>query len=126
VAKARIFVGKRFSRFAEGSGIDDTTLVEIATEVEMGLVEAHLGGCVYKKRVARPGQGKSAGFRTIIVFREGERLFIVYGFAKNERSTLKPKEEAAFKRLARELLEMTDADLADSVIRGSFRELARK
>ena len=44
-----------------------------------------MGGGVIKQRIARPGQGKSKGYRTIIFFRRGVKAFFVYGFAKNQR-----------------------------------------
>ncbi|HGM5485051.1 TPA: type II toxin-antitoxin system RelE/ParE family toxin [Serratia marcescens] len=39
------------------------------------LYDANLGGCVYKKRIARAGAGKRGGYRVLIVFRDEERLF---------------------------------------------------
>ena len=45
--------------------------------------EPGLGG-VIKQRLAREGQGKSGGFRSIVLFRRGEKAFFVYGFAKSE------------------------------------------
>ncbi|MDD3248816.1 MAG: type II toxin-antitoxin system RelE/ParE family toxin [Smithellaceae bacterium] len=35
------------------------------------------------------GQGKSKGYRTIILLRKGFRAFFVYGFAKNERDNIR-------------------------------------
>jgi len=34
--------------------------------MESGLIDADLGGLLYKKRVARPGGGKSGGYRTLL------------------------------------------------------------
>ncbi|MBZ5607966.1 MAG: type II toxin-antitoxin system RelE/ParE family toxin [Acidobacteriia bacterium] len=38
---------------------------------------ANLEGGVIKQRVARPGQGKSGGFPTLIVCRAGARAFLM-------------------------------------------------
>lgn len=48
-----------------------------------------LGGGIYKVRIARPGQGKSGGYRTLYVY-AGDRvpLILLTVFAKNEMSNL--------------------------------------
>jgi hypothetical protein len=62
------------------------------------------GGGAIKQRIARPGQGKSGGFRTPIVFRAGTRIIFVHGFAKNEKDNIEREDLAALKRLAAEML----------------------
>ena len=77
-----------------------------------GLYEADLGGGLLKKRIARRGQGKSGGFRTIVATNRGDRWFFVYGFAKNERADIDDDEETALKKLAETLLAMPPASFA--------------
>ena len=55
-----------------------------------------LGGGVIKQRLARQGQGKSGGFRSIVLFRSGTTAFFVYGFAKNDRDNIDRQELKAF------------------------------
>jgi hypothetical protein len=55
---------------------------------------------VYKKRVALPGKGKSGGARTLVAFRKGEHTFYLYGFRKNERANISPKELRILKKEA--------------------------
>jgi len=74
------------------------------------LIDADLGGGVIKQRVAREGQGKSGGFRTMILFKLGSRAFFVHGFAKNEQDNLDDAELAALKKLAIRMLGYNDAD----------------
>ena len=69
---------------------------------------ADLGGGVIKQRIARHGQGKSGGFRTLIVFRAGARAFFVHGFAKNEKDNIGKDELIALKKLASDLLGYDD------------------
>ncbi len=76
--------------------------------VERGLIDAELGGGVIKQRVARPGQGRSGGYRSIIIFQKGERAFFVYGFAKSDRENIDPDEAADFKKLAKEWFTFSD------------------
>jgi hypothetical protein len=63
-------------------------------------VDADLGGGLIKQRIARAGQGKSGGYRTVIAFRRGERAVFFLGFAKNERSNIDNDELEEFRRLA--------------------------
>jgi hypothetical protein len=65
----RVFKNKSFLRFALKSGLVDAQLCEAISDANRGLIAADLGGGVIKQRIARSGQGKSGGFRTLIVFR---------------------------------------------------------
>jgi hypothetical protein len=82
-----------------------------------------LGGGVIKQRIARPGQGKSKGFRTIIFFRRGANAFFVYGFAKSQRANIDDDEEKQFKEAAKHVLALTDEQLAELLKRGDFIEV---
>jgi len=64
------------------------------------LIDADLGGGVIKQRVARQGQGRSGGFRTIIAFRSGDRSIFMYGFAKNRKANVSDDELEVYRRLA--------------------------
>ena len=76
-----------------------------------GLIDADLGGGLYKKRVARTGQGKSGGFRTLVATNRGDRWIFVFGFAKNERDNINKKEQESLKVLANQLLALPKQDL---------------
>jgi hypothetical protein len=82
----RIFKNKAFVRFARKSAISDAMLCQAIRDADRGLIGANLGGGVIKQRIARSGEGKSGGFRTLIVFRTRERAFFVHGFPKNATS----------------------------------------
>jgi hypothetical protein len=60
--------------------------------VTRGLVDADLGGGVIKQRIARPGQGRSGGFRVLLAYRAEERTVFLYGFAKSERDNVDDDE----------------------------------
>jgi hypothetical protein len=70
-------------------------------------VDADLGGGLVKKRIGRPGQGKSGAYRTLIATNKGNRWVFVYGFPKNERSNIDKGETEALKKLAAHLLSLT-------------------
>lgn len=77
----QIFKTRLFDRWANTEGVSDQALMKAAAEINEGLVDAALGGNVYKKRVAKPGQGKSGGYRTILAFKIKDKAFFMYGFA---------------------------------------------
>jgi hypothetical protein len=111
----RIFKNAWFRRFARHERIADAVLVEAVTRADSGLIDADLGGGVIKQRIARPGQGKSGGYRTIILFKRGERAFFVYGFAKSKQDNLEPHEEIIYKKAAKELLALSEEQIAQLI-----------
>jgi hypothetical protein len=124
----RIFKSRWFQRFARKEAIADSALVEAAARAEKGQIDADLGGGVIKQRIARPGQGKSKGYRTIIFFRRDEiagrtRAFFVYGFAKSQRANLDEFEDEQFKEAAKHVLALTERQLEERLIRGDFVEV---
>ena len=108
----RIYKLKGFARFQRKEGIRDAILRKAISSVEAGLVDADIGGGLVKQRLARAGQGKSGGYRTVVAFRRGERAVFLYGFAKNERSNIDAEELGEFRRLARGFFEMSPEQLA--------------
>jgi hypothetical protein len=79
-------------------------------------VDADLGGGLIKQRVARPGQGKSGGFRTIVAYSRGSPIFL-YGFAKSERENLNDDELSYWQRVGRAYLALA-GDAMDAAIAG--------
>lgn len=119
----RIFKVRLFVRWAAKEGLRDEALRTVIDELECGLVDADLGGHVYKKRVSLAGRGKRGGVRTLIAFRIKEKAFFLYGFSKNARSNITGKELKALRCLAGELLGYTDAALTKAVKAGELIEV---
>lgn len=112
-----------FERFARKQRITDAALIDAVRRAERGQIDADLGGSVIKQRVARAGQGKSGGYRTIILYRQEQRAFFVFGFAKSEQANIDDDEEAQFKKMAKELLSLSGAQMAVLVEKGRFSEV---
>lgn len=119
----RVFKNKPFERFANREGIDDRALCDAVRRAEAGLIDADLGGGVLKQRIARPGQGKSGGFRSVILYRRADRAFFVYGFAKNHRANIDRDELNAFRSLARIMLGYDNSQIEDTLEQGTFVEV---
>jgi hypothetical protein len=120
----RVFKTKEFARFARREGINDEALCEAIDRAERGLIDADLGSGLIKQRVARPGQGRSGGFRTIIAWRVRERCVFVYGFAKSRKADLAPRELEAYRKLAAVLLGYDDKAIEMATTAGDLVEVA--
>ena len=86
-------------------------------------MDADLGGGIIKQRIARPGEGKSGGFRTIVFFRRGHRAVFAYGFAKSDRANIDSGEEKQFKEASRYVLELTEAQIDELLKNNDFVEV---
>lgn len=91
--------------------------------MQAGLYEGDLGGGLLKKRIARPGQGKSGGYRTLVATNKDSKWFFVFGFPKNVRSNIDKDEEEALKKLASHLLLLTAQELSISQRAGELIEV---
>ena len=121
----RLFKTKPFARFAKRERIADALLVEAISRAERGLIDADLGGGVIKQRIARPGQGRSGGYRTLIAVRYGDRAIFMTGFAKNERDNITDNELATFKDLAEDWLGASDVRIAMELELGNLLEFEK-
>jgi len=119
----RVFKTKPFARFAIHEGISDEELCEAVRRAESGLIDADLGGGVIKQRLARTGQGRSGGFRSIVLFRRGEKAFFVYGFAKSDRASIRRNERMAFQKLGDEMWALDDEALVAAKKNGTIMEI---
>ena len=111
----RVFKNRWFVRFARQQGIEDTSLCAAIANADRGLIDADLGGGVIKQRIARPNEGTSGGFRSIVLFRSSDKSFFVYGFSKNARENIRKDELKGFKRLAGVMLGYDKAALTKAL-----------
>jgi hypothetical protein len=100
-----------FQRFARKEGIADDAVCEAVNRAERGLIDADLGGGVIKQRVPRPGEGRSGGFRSIILYRTTEWAFFVYGYPKSERENIAEAALEGFRNLAKDVFTYSADDL---------------
>jgi hypothetical protein len=121
--RVRAFKTRTFERWAGKAGVTDGALLNAVAQMERGLIDADLGGNLFKQRVALPGRGKSGSTRTIIATRFAGTLFFLYGFEKSERDNVSGKEIETFKLLAGVLLGLDVGALAKALERGELTEL---
>jgi hypothetical protein len=119
----RFYLSKTFSKQARKEGVADDELRGAIDRAEKGLVDADLGGNLIKQRVARPNEGRSGGFRTIVAYRRGVRAVFLHMFAKSKRANITDTELEIYKDFAAELDKLGDADLDRLVAEAGWRKI---
>ena len=112
----RVFKSKEFARFARKNVIADAQLCQVVDDIHAGRIDADLGGSVYKQRVARTGEGKSGGFRTILLLRWKEVCIFIFGYAKKDQANITFADVAIYREIAKNLL------LRDDLIEAAISE----
>lgn len=107
----RVFKNGWFQKFARKEKISDAMLCEAVARAERGQIDADLGSGLIKQRLARPGAGKSGGFRTLVFFRTQQRAVFAFGFAKSDMANLDDADEAYLRKAAKLVLGFTDEQM---------------
>jgi hypothetical protein len=119
----RVFKNKWFAKFAKKEGISSEKLLKAIKEVEYGKIDADYGGGVIKQRIARPKDGKSGGYRSVILYRRNAIAFFVYGFSKNTMDNIDKSAVRDFKKLAKLMLKLTDEQIKVLLEKGELEEV---
>jgi len=64
-----------------------------------------------EQHVARQGQGRSDGYRTLIAFRAGERAFFLHCFAKSEQANISDIQLRSLREPAERYLALNNAQM---------------
>lgn len=103
--------------------ISDASLADAVHRAESGLIDADLGSGVIKQRIARQVGGKSGGYRSILIFRSGERAIFVFAFAKSGKANLSAAELKVYRNAASIMLELGDDQIETEVEAGRLVEV---
>jgi len=107
----RIFKYKTFEKWAKKQGMSNADLKKTITEIQKGLIDANLGGDVYKKRIGLHGKGKRSSHRTIILMKIQDKAIFAHGFAKGEKGNITKNELEGFKVMANAFLSLNDEQI---------------
>ena len=119
----RILKTRVFTRWARRDGPTDSQLMHAVEEMRRGLVDADLGGGLFKKRVARAGAGKSGGYRTLLASNRRDRWVFLFGFGKNDRENIDEKEKNDLRRVAEIFLGNSESDITRLIDAGQLQEV---
>lgn len=114
---------KLFHKWAKKLKLQDEALKKSVNEVAEGRYDAYLGGNIYKKRVAIGNRGKSAGTRTIVALKKGDKAFLIYGYAKNVQANIKEGDKKALIKYSRDLFAMDAKKISEMINDGKFIEV---
>ena len=73
--------------------------------------------------MARVGRGKSGGYRTLILFRHGDRAIFAFGFAKSAQANISKGDLALLRDAATEALGWSGEELDRLVASGTLVEI---
>ena len=118
-----VFKRKDFARWQVSEKLSDAALCKAVREMESGLIDADLGGHLYKKRVARPGAGKSGGYRTLLSARVGHRYIFLHGFPKSDKANITRDEKKALQYAGKVFLELSGTALVKALQAGILLEV---
>ena len=121
--RVAFFITKEASKWARSEGCTDEVILSAIREMEQGLMGNALGACLYKKRVAIPGAGKSGGWRIIIATKLQDDWFVLHGFAKNVQANINSAQLADLKQLGKAMLALNKQSLQLAIASGFIREL---
>ena len=119
----QVYKTKWLARFAKNEGIADASLRTAIARAERGLVDVDLGGGLIKQRVAKPGKGRSGGYRMLIAYRLRKRAVFMYGFAKNERANIGADELLTAREIAASWLAADARQIARALAEGELQEI---
>ena len=119
-----IYKTRHFNRWAGKASLSDDLLRRAVEEMTNGLIDADLGGDVFKKRIALPGRGKSGSARTLLATNRDDRWIFILGFEKNERTNISDKERDALRMLAKDLLGLSTEQMQKAINEGALLEVS--
>ncbi|MBO4311886.1 MAG: type II toxin-antitoxin system RelE/ParE family toxin [Desulfovibrionaceae bacterium] len=119
----RVLKSRTFSRWQRKANLPDDILCAAVDEMERGLIDANLGGGLFKKRVPFPGRGKRGSSRTILATNLSTRWFFIFGFEKNDRENITQQELAFLQSYADKLLHFSDNELNYLITHGEMEEI---
>lgn len=121
--RIRIYANRWFAKFAAKEKISNATLADAVRRAESGIIDADLGAGLIKQRIARVGGGKSGGYRSILIFRSGDRAIFVFAFAKSAKANLSAAELKIYRQAASIMLGLSDVMIETEMKAGRLVEV---
>ncbi len=119
----RVLKTKHFNRWMKKTELTDKALCDAVDEMQQGLIDADLGGNLYKKRVGIANRGKRGGVRTLLATNLGNRWFFLFGFEKNEKANITLDEKDSLLLLTKELLQLSEELLNARIALQKYEEI---
>ena len=120
----KILITNWFRKWLKKVSLEKGDLISAAKSLNINPESSvSLGSGLYKVRIKRKYQGKSGGYRTLLVFKKGKLTLYVYGFSKKEKGNIEQDELKLFKKLSKDILSMNERELNHQIKSGGFIDL---
>ena len=116
---------KDFKKWNKKNKIPPEKLLKAIESIDSGSGVVDYGEGLYKVRVAKD-KGKSGGYRTIIIHKNGLRSLIVYGYEKKEKENISDVEKKYFKKDAIDFLSYSEDIIKNMLENGDIFKLEKK
>lgn len=114
---------KHFAKWQRKTDLTDEELQDAIKNLKTSKSAPGIGKFLFKIRVAKEDNGKSGGYRTIVVFRNGEIGLFVYGFGKSDKDNLTKNELTYWKQLAKDVCGLNKKQIQCAINKGEFLKL---
>ncbi len=98
-------------------------MLKAVADFERGLIDADLGGNLFKQRVALPGRGKSGSTRTLLATRFAGTLYFLFGFEKKDRGNITQRELGIYQTLASHLIALNNTQIETALKANELMEV---
>jgi hypothetical protein len=114
----KVYKLKDAAREARKSKLSDEDLCEAVARAEKGLIDGEIGKFLIKQRM-----GRSGDYRTIIVYKRGDRAVFLHIFPKSRKANLSSHEETVFRDAAKVLANVGDEHITVLIDTGEWIEI---
>ena len=114
-----VLKSKWFNKWSKKYKITDDNLISAVDNFDRSNV-VDLGAGLYKIRIPRLKQGKSSGFRTLIIFSKNNFALFILGFTKNEKDNINIADLNDLKQQAKYVLSFSREQIEKLVNKGTF------
>lgn len=120
-----VLKSKWFNKWSKKYKITDDSLMSAIDNFDRSSV-VDLGSGLYKIRIPRLKQGKSGGFRTLVIFSKDDLALFMLGFAKNEKGNINATDLNDLRKQAKYILSFSKEHVEKLVDNGTFIKVETK
>ena len=120
-----VLKSKWFNKWSKKYKIADDSLMSAIDNFDRSSV-VDLGSGLYKIRIPRLKQGKSGGFRTLVIFSKDDLALFMLGFAKNEKGNINAADLNDLRKPAKSILSFSKEHVEKLVDNGTFIKVETK
>lgn len=120
-----VLKSKWFNKWSKKYKIADDSLMSAIDNFDRSSV-VDLGSGLYKIRIPRLKQGKSGGFRTLVIFSKDDLALFMLGFAKNEKGNINAADWNDLRKQAKYILSFSKEHVEKLVDNGTFIKVETK